>query len=539
MTPLFRRFVVVLALLAGGGAPAWAHAGHDEDAPAPSGIVQSRVETESAELELVAIVQGGSLVIYLDRADTNLPVTGAAIDVSADDKTGKLAMAQPDGTYRIEADWLAVPGRHDLLFAITAGETSDLLTATLTIPAPAELTTPAAAPGWQNVLAARKAILTPSLAFLLGVLGALAFQLRGRLRVMFGGVALLAMLLLGGVAFAEAPAVFEAPRRLADGSVFMPKPSQRLLALRTMVATESDAAHTVQVIGHVTADPNAAGRVQATQTGIVEPGAAGLAFLGKQVRKGDILAEVAPSIGQVERGTVGSTMADIDQQIRLGEQRLARLTALAGSVPGKDIDEARGELEAARRRRAAVGPTLVQRELLRAPVSGVVSLANAVTGQVVDSRDVLFEIVDPERLWVEALAFDPALATQVRSASALTAQGVPLALRLVGRGLAQRQGAIPLAFAIAAPVPPLGLGAPVTVILDLPDRRRGIVIPRGAVVRLPNGGAAVWNHVSAERFVTRPVRVEPLDGARMLVLAGVKPEQRIVTEGADLLSQVC
>jgi hypothetical protein len=33
------------------------------------------------------------------------------------------------------------------------------------------------------------------------------------------------------------------------------------------------------------------------------------------------------------------------------------------------------------------------------------------------------------------------------------------------------------------------------------------------------------------------VRYEPLDGQRVVVLAGLKPEQRVVTEGATLINQ--
>jgi hypothetical protein len=34
------------------------------------------------------------------------------------------------------------------------------------------------------------------------------------------------------------------------------------------------------------------------------------------------------------------------------------------------------------------------------------------------------------------------------------------------------------------------------------------------------------------------VRYEPLDGQRVVVLAGLKPEQRVVTEGATLINQI-
>jgi len=78
----------------------------------------------------------------------------------------------------------------------------------------------------------------------------------------------------------------------------------------------------------------------------------------------------------------------------------------------------------------------------------------------------------------------------------------------------------------------------VTVIANVATQESGFALPRTAVVRTPNGGSAVWDHVSAERFVPRPVRLQPLDGGNVLVLAGVKAEQRIVVQGADLLNQV-
>ena len=171
-------------------------------------------------------------------------------------------------------------------------------------------------------------------------------------------------------------------------------------------------------------------------------------------------------------------------------------------------------------------------------MSGVVSVANVTTGQVVESRDVLFEIVDPTRLWVEAVAFDPAIASQMTRASAKATDGTPLTITFVGRGLILRQGAVPMQFRIENPPASLTVGAPVTVIADVATNETGFALPRTAVVRMPNGGSAVWDHVTAERFVPRPVRLQPLDGGNVLVLAGLKPEQRIVVQGADLLNQV-
>jgi len=47
----------------------------------------------------------------------------------------------------------------------------------------------------------------------------------------------------------------------------------------------------------------------------------------------------------------------------------------------------------------------------------------AAVGQIVDSATSVFDIVDPGRLWVEALAFDRAAMERVTAASATSSDG--------------------------------------------------------------------------------------------------------------------
>ncbi len=52
------------------------------------------------------------------------------------------------------------------------------------------------------------------------------------------------------------------------------------------------------------------------------------------------------------------------------------------------------------------------------------------------------------------------------------------------------------------------------------------------------GQSLVYEHTNAERFVPREVRTEPLDGDRILIVSGIEPGKRIVTQGAELLNQI-
>ena len=63
-------------------------------------------------------------------------------------------------------------------------------------------------------------------------------------------------------------------------------------------------------------------------------------------------------------------------------------------------------------------------------------------------------------------------------------------------------------------------------------------MPRTSIVRGSNGQDFVYEHVAPERFMTRSVRTEPLDGDRVLIMSGIESGKRIVSQGADLLDHV-
>lgn len=339
----------------------------------------------------------------------------------------------------------------------------------------------------------------------------------------------------------EAPAAAgNAPRRLPDGGVFLPKPTQRQLAVRTMVAEEKSVPKTVELTGLVMADPNAGGKVQPTQAGRIEPGPRGLPQLGQAVRKGETLAVVRASTAAIERANQMAQIAELKSSLELARKRVARLEQLEGTVAQKDVDAARSEAESLAQRLAAVGTSVSATEALVAPVSGVIAAAHVVAGQVVDAREVLFEIVDPARLLVQASAFDAALLSNIGAASASTAPGASVPLRFVGAGRMLREGAIPLQFSTPGgrDAAPLAVGQPVKVVVQTKQSVKGFAVPTSAVVKNPSNQDIVWVHSGAEQFQPRPVRTMALDGATVSVLDGLKAGDRVVTQGAPLVNQV-
>lgn len=328
--------------------------------------------------------------------------------------------------------------------------------------------------------------------------------------------------------------------RLPDGSVNVPKLAQRRMAIRTVLAPESEAAATVEMPGRVVIDPNASGRVQAVHGGRIEPGPKGLPVAGQAVKRGDVLAYVRHHAEPYALGAQQAQLAELRAQRKLAEQRVQRLEGLEGTIPRKEIEAARTESASLAERERSIGASIAARETLVAPISGVIARADLAVGQVVEPRDVLFEVVDPARMLVEATTADATLATRVAGASIQEAPDARL--RLLGASRSLRDGVLPVTFAVMPAKPgaalPLAIGQPVTVVAQSRERIKGVVLPAQAVVRNPSNEPIVWIKSGAERFIPQPVQLRPLDANTVVVMQGLGADNRVVVQGAPLIAQI-
>lgn len=554
--PLCRAlsFVILSGVLIAGVLPARAHEGHDHGPPPPPlpKTLKARVAVHSDVYELVAIANGERLTLYLDRYAGNVPVADARIDIVSGAKTFP-ATAQGDSTYAATVPGLAVPGKYPLVFTIAHSAGDDLLEGTLEVASPNSGSGPPAQSGtasssWGNL----------GLIALISVAGAIGLIAGfGLARRRAPPAALIAVITVaaGLITYVPPSAGHEGhppspapsrdnlsgdvPRRLADGSVFLPKPSQRLLTVRTQAAIESEANRTVMLAGRIIADPNRAGVVQSINGGRVAAPAGGFPRLGQQVTAGQTLATVIPALPLADQSTLAEKAREIEGLMALSEQKLARLNRLStGTIPRSQIDDTELEVANARRRLDSLRETKIQPEILTAPIAGVVSASRAVAGQVVLPQDILFQIVDPKSIWVEALSFDQIDPGEVVSATAVFSESQRAALKFEGRGRALQQQATVLQFSLVEPPAGASLGSPVTVMAQQAQTLRGMLLPRDAVIRGTGGESIVWQHLDPERFVPRQVRVEPFDGEQVLITAGIAPKDRIVVHGAELLAQV-
>lgn len=534
-----------------------AHEGHDHGA-AKSVVVPAlpRAETASEAFELVAVASAEEIVIYLDRFATNEPVPDASIIIETPHGSAEAKRAT-DGTYRLAAPWIASPGRYDLIATVTKSSEADVLPFTLEIPhasQPAAISSglfgSAMAAGIKDRISVGDsgAMFALLAVFLLGgFAGLLIARWRQRTAAVVIAVAILPFFALSAFSHEgedhSAPAsnlsarTRDVAQLLSDGSVFVPKSTQRILAVRTIVSEPSVFRRTVELPGRIIPDPNASGFVQTLVGGRLSAPVGGFPRLGTRVKKGDVLAYVTPPLQAIDVSTMRQQQGDLDQQISIVERRLARYETLApsGAVARSQLEDTRLELQGLKQRRASLDNVKLEPEALMAPVDGIVADGTPVAGQIAQTNAVVFHIIDPARLWVEALSYEAAPTLENATARAGDRQ---LKLIFRGAGFADRNQSIPIHFAIEGDLSGVRVGQFVTVFADTPDEQRGIAVPRTSVVRTTTGQDSVYEHVAAERFEQRPVHIEPLDGRRVLISQGLSPGKRIVVQGAELLDHI-
>lgn len=328
------------------------------------------------------------------------------------------------------------------------------------------------------------------------------------------------------------------PQRLPDGSVFLPKAAQRQIGVRTLTVTAADLARAHVLAGKVAMDPNAGGKVQAMIAGRLEAGPRGLPVVGQRVTKGEVLAQVVPAAGQIERAGQRAQLVELEAARDLAGKRLARLQQLADTVPRREIEAAENEVASLAGRIRALAQGLDGRDVLVAPVSGVIASAEVVAGQVIDARELVFEVVDPARLRIEALAYDGGLAQDIASAATVVG-GQAQPLRFVGAARVLRGQALPLQFAAeGTALSALAVGEPVQVFVQTRATVRGHALPAAALQKNPANQSIVWVKTGAEQYAPRAVTVAPLDGARVAVTSGLADGDRVVTGAAVLVNQI-
>ncbi|RJF78294.1 HlyD family efflux transporter periplasmic adaptor subunit [Azospirillum cavernae] len=337
--------------------------------------------------------------------------------------------------------------------------------------------------------------------------------------------------------------LYDRSARNPDGSYFVPKSLQRMFELRTQRLSETEVRAGIKLNGRIIPDPQAHGQVEAGLLGRIEPPETGMPVLGDAVSKGQVLGYVVPVVGVVDRSQVRREVARLTHEIRQTAESIEMMKQFS-FVPFREgkIIQMEIRLDGLRQERAALLPMLKTQEFLRSPIDGVIASTTAVAGRVAQPGEMVFDIVNPKRLWVEATVPDPMIASEAApgtTATARTPEGQTLNVTYVGSGPAVRQQSTPMLFRIDNPPKGLRVGRPAAILLRGEHHtQRGMPTPRAAISVGADGLQQVWEQTDAETFVPHAVQTQDIDAQTVLILNGVKEGARIVVRGISLMAQV-
>lgn len=345
----------------------------------------------------------------------------------------------------------------------------------------------------------------------------------------------------------KAPRAHEAhgdrPARLPNGSIFVPKATQDLLGIKTVVVEPARGGATTDLAGRVVADANASARVRATRDGVVQPPEGALPYRGQKVRKGETMAVVASVLPAAEETQLRQKLIEVERDLALFLPRSEHLSVVNPSMPMGDatvmlLQEMQIQAQALSKQAELIKATLAQRLEIKSPIDGVVSNTNVRVGDRVTGMDELFEIVDGSKARVEAYAFAPVPDAIARATASAKGQST-IPLSFLGQSPALVGQARVLLFDASFEEELLPIGTVVRVMVEDGATRQGFKLPREAVQRGPGGEYVVFEQRAGETFAPRRVAVETLDDAQVLVTGGeLARGMRVVVAGAVFVAQV-
>lgn len=351
-----------------------------------------------------------------------------------------------------------------------------------------------------------------------------------------------------------------------EDQIELEKERQWSVPFATAFAERREVRPTSEVTGELTTPPGGTALVHAPISGRVVAGSAGIPPPGEQVRAGQLLVSIAPTPSSPEDatrarlGVVDATARVEDARAELERQQ--RLLA-SNATPARRVAEAERRLRVAESALAAARQaqslyTTAQTGRGRggwrvtAPIGGVIDEVDCSPGETVDAAHRMFRIIDGSELWVRAevpegwaarLAADGDAAFQLlgdeRWHRLVLGSDAPSARVVnVGRSVDARTRTVQVTYALLPGEggldPSLRVGAALRVAVPVGAPRRGVVVPRGAVLDAA-GRSVVIVQVEGELFEERTVRLGPEAGDVVLIESGVEEGERVVTRGGGFV----
>lgn len=341
----------------------------------------------------------------------------------------------------------------------------------------------------------------------------------------------------------------------ADSGIKFLKEQQWQTEFATAPAQERPLRATIAATGIIRGSAEGSAQLVAPVSGRLVAGGA-FPQVGKTLGRGDVVLSILPRLaGDTDAATLRLDADRARVKLAYESKERTRLEQLyrEEAVPERrvlavrrDEELARAELKAAEHRLAPyAGGQAGSAVLVRAPVGGTLVEVNFAAGASVNEGQLLAQIADPTRLWLEAKVAeaDAGRLSQVQGAwIRATGLAEPFALevggnaRLVtlGRALDRETRTVPLILEFRSPGPALRIGAAVQVDVWTGKNDRALAVPASALVD-EGGQVVLYVQRGGESFERRIVTTGIRDGGDVEIRTGLKAGERVVTRGAYLV----
>jgi cobalt-zinc-cadmium efflux system membrane fusion protein len=279
--------------------------------------------------------------------------------------------------------------------------------------------------------------------------------------------------------------------------------------------------------------------------------------VGDRVRPGQILARV----DSTELGLAQSEYLKAQARLAVAERALERAHQLleAKVIGTGEYQRREGETLAARAEHRATADRLVllgmtqpemgllareqrinSKAAIRSPLEGTVIKRNVTTGEVIDSKTVLFVVADLRRLWVLADVHEKDI-PKVQLGQPVEIQVTPYpdekfrgVIVHIGEVIEPATRTVKVRTEVPNPDGRLKPEMFASIAIEMTAEERVLTIPVMAVQK-DKGRDLVFVQTAPDRFEPREVTIGPPVQGRAPVLKGLSEGERIVTKGAFAL----
>lgn len=347
-----------------------------------------------------------------------------------------------------------------------------------------------------------------------------------------------------------------------DGSIHLTPEQVQANRIQTAVVVEHELASTVSTIGRVAARSGAEAQVFSPFAGRVIADPAKVPRVGSVVRKGEVVAQVEQLVTAAEKVQYGAAIAQLQSTIdqtqpevafRRIELNRARRLYEGGAIALKQVQaaefnlkQAEERLDGAKQQKAqyvaitSQQNTQPRRAPIVAPITGIVTVAELVAGELIDPAKSLLTIIDLSTVWVEVPIHESDLQS-VRNAhrAEITTPASPGrsyagSLVTVGNVVDPSNRTVPVTFAVDNSDGSLKIGMTAEALVPTGAATKALLVPASAVL-FEEGQSVVYVESEPNVFRRRAVTTGDRRGDNTVVTSGLNAGEKVVSVGAASL----